>query len=258
LKQQNEKEKLESELNKLREKELDQKSVIKSIKDKIIFIQNLIDNLEGVSKGAKALLDNKSWTKNQSTILAHIGDSDEKFRFAVEAALKNNLNNILVETLEDLKNGIEYLRFNDIGKASFYLPHLDEMNNHGLLNKIQSWVDKRNARKLEKETGFISWASQCIQTDEKWKPFFNKILKNICIVDDLEKAFELNARYSNFNFATLNGDYVSKDGVIEAGSVPRLDDSLFGRNNCLKICKKNFLSMKKILKKFRKKLIIKK
>mgnify|MGYP001178232789 FL=1 len=254
LKQQNEKEKLESELNKLREKELDQKSVIKSIKDKIIFIQNLIDNLEGVSKGAKALLDNKSWTKNQSTILAHIGDSDEKFRFAVEAALKNNLNNILVETLEDLKNGIEYLRFNDIGKASFYLPHLDEMNNHGLLNKIQSWVDKRNARKLEKETGFISWASQCIQTDEKWKPFFNKILKNICIVDDLEKAFELNARYSNFNFATLNGDYVSKDGVIEAGSVPRLDDSLFGRKQLLENLQKEFPQHEKNLEEVQKEI----
>ncbi len=247
LKQQNEKEKIELELNKLRVKELDQKSVIKSVKDKIIFIQNLIDNLEGVSKGAKALLDNRSWAKNESTILAHIGDSDEKYRFAVEAALKNNLNNVLVESLEDLKRGIEYLRFNDIGKASFYLPHLDEINNRGLIKKIQSFVDRQRAKKLEKEIGFINWASQSIQTDAKWKPFFNKILKNICIVDDLEKAFELNARYGNFSFATLNGDYVSKDGIIEAGSVPRLDDSLFGRKQLLENLQKEFPQYEKNL-----------
>ena len=240
LAQQNEKEKIESELNKLRGKELDQKSAIKSVKDKIIFIQNLIDNLEGVSKGAKALLDNRSWAKSESTILAHIGDSEEKYRFAVEASLKNNLNNVLVETLEDLKRGIEYLRFNDIGKASFYLPHLDEINNKGLFNKIQSFLDKRKSGKLEKENGFIGWASNYIQTEDKWKPFFDRILKNICIVDDLEKAFELNVRYSNFNFATLNGDYVSKDGVIEAGSVPRLDDSLFGRKQLLENLQKEF------------------
>ncbi len=240
LKKQNEKEKIEQELNKLRAKELDQKSVIKTIKDKIVFIQNLIDNLEGVSKGAKALLDNRSWAKGENTILAHIGDSDEKYRFAVEAALKNNLNNVLVESLEDLKRGIEYLRFNDIGKASFYLPHLEEMNNNGLLNKIQSFIDKRKAKKLEKENGFISWANLCVQTEAKWKPFFDKILKNICIVDDLEKAFELNTRYGNFNFATLNGDYVSKDGVIEAGSTPRLDDSLFGRKQLLENLQKEF------------------
>ena len=233
LNQQSEKDKLELELNRLKEKELEQRSLIKSIKDKITFIQNLIDNLEGVSKGAKALLDNKDWSKNGSTILAHIGDSDKKFRFAVESALKNNLNNLLVETLEDLKSGIEYLNLNDIGKASFYFPHFEEFNNGGLLNKLQSFIEKRKAKKLELENGFLSWASNCIRSQTKWEPFFEKILKNICIVDDLEKAFSLYSKYSSFSFATLNGDFVSRDGVIEAGSVPRLDDSLFGRKQLL-------------------------
>ncbi len=233
LNQQNEKDKLELELSKLKEKEFELRSLIKSIKDKVIFIQNLIDNLEGVSKGAKALLDNKVWAKNGSTILAHVGDSDERFRFAVEATLKNNLNNVLVESLEDLKRGIEYLNLNDIGKASFYFPHFEQFNNNGLLFKIQSFIERKKAKKLERETGFLSWASNCIQTKAKWKPSFDKILKNICIVDDLEKAFSLYSKYSSFSFATLNGDFVSRDGVIEAGSVPRLDDSLFGRKQLL-------------------------
>jgi chromosome segregation protein len=146
----------------------------------------------------------------------------------------------LVESLEDLKRGIEYLKYNDIGKASFYLPHSEEINNKGLINKFQSFIDKRKAKKLEKENGFIIWAKKCIQTDARWDPFFSKILKNICIVDDLEKAFELTARYGNFSFATLNGDYMSKDGVIEAGSVPRLDDSLFGRKQLLENLQKEF------------------
>lgn len=248
LRQQTEKEKIEAELNKLKEKELNQKSNIKSIKDKIIFIQNLIDNLEGVSKGAKALLDNKSWANGDSTILAHIGDSDEKYRFAVEASLKNNLNTVLVETFEDLKRGIEYLKFNDVGKASFYLPNLDELNNKGLINKLQAFSEKRKSKKLEKENGFVSWASSCIKTDNKWKHFFDKILKGICIVENLEKAFELSAKYGSFSFATLNGDYVSKDGVIEAGSIPRLDDSLFGRKQLLENLQKEFPVLEKELK----------
>jgi len=233
LSKQSEKEKFELELTKLKEKELEQRSLIKSIKDKITFIQNLIDNLEGVSKGAKALLGNKNWAKNGSTILAHIGDSDEKFRFAVEAALKNNLNNVLVESLEDLKRGIEYLNLNDIGKASFYFPHFEEMNSKGLLNKLQSFIEKRKAKKLEQENGFIKWASNSIQTRDRWKPFFEKILKNICIADNLEIAFSLYSKYGSFSFATLNGDFISSDGMIEAGSVPRLDDSLFGRKQLL-------------------------
>ncbi len=233
LQQQNEKEILEFDLSKFKEKELEQRSLIKSIKDKITFIQNLINTLEGVSKGAKALLDNKEWTKNESTILAHIGDSDEKFRFAVEAALKNNLNNVIVESLEDLKRGIEYLNLNDIGKASFYFPHFEEFNNKGFINKLNVFVEKRKARKLEREPGFVNWASNCIKTQNKWKPVFEKILKEICIVEDLETAFDLFKKYNSFSFATLNGDFVSKEGVIEAGSVPRLDDSLFGRKQLL-------------------------
>lgn len=247
LSKQNEKEKLEVELNKLKENELEQRSVIKSLKDKITFIQNLIDNLEGVSKGAKALLDNKGWAKKESTILAHIGDSDEKFRFAVEAALKNNLNNVLVESLEDLKRGIEYLNNNDIGKASFYYPHFEDFNSKGLLNKIQAFVEKRKAKKLEQENGFVSWASNSIQTKAKWKPFFEKILKNICVVENLEKAFELYGKYNSFSFATLNGDFVSRDGVIEAGSVPRLDDSLFGRKQLLESLSSEFPKQEKSL-----------
>ena len=177
LKQQNEKEKLELELNKFKEKELEQRSLIKSIKDKITFIQNLIDTLEGVSKGAKALLDNKEWTKSESTILAHIGDSDEKFRFAVEAALKNNLNNVLVDSLEDLKRGIEYLNLNDIGKASFYFPHFEEFNNKGFINKLNAFVEKRKAKKLEREAGFVSWVSNCIQTQTNGNRYLKKSLR---------------------------------------------------------------------------------
>jgi len=63
--------------------------------------------------------------------------------------------------------------------------------------------------------------------------FFKKILKNICIVRNLETAFALFPRYSSFSFATLNGDFVSRDGVVEAGSAPRPDDSLFGRKQFL-------------------------
>ena len=52
------------------------------------------------------------------TLAAYIGNTSDKYRNAIEAALKNNLNNILVESFEDLKNGISFKK-NEIGKASF-------------------------------------------------------------------------------------------------------------------------------------------
>lgn len=255
VQKQNEKLKLESELTHLKEKELEQKSLIKSIKEKIEFIQNLIDNLEGVSKGAKALLESKSLLSGETTILAHVGNTDEKYRFAVEASLKNNLNNILVETFNDLLKGIEYLRKQKIGKASFFFPPNGIESNQNIFERISGFINRNKAKKLSRESGFIGWAFDFIQTDIKWKIFFEKILQRTCIVEDLDSAFALYKKYPQFNFATLNGDFISSNGIIEAGSEPKLDDSLFGRKQLLENLKNELPSHERKLVELQKEIL---
>lgn len=230
---QKEKEYLEKLLNSQKEKELEQRSVINGLKEKINFIKNLIDNLEGVSKGAKALLGSNAWAKGNKILLANIGNSTDQYRFAVEAALKNNLNNILVEHLDDLKAGIEYLKNNEIGKASFFVTEETFSEKRGFLTKVQDYLLNRKIKLLKKEPGFIGFAKEFIETEDRWKPYFSKLLGTTAIVDSLETAFNLVSNYRGFEFVTLNGDYFNKTGVIEGGSAPKLDDSLFGRKRLL-------------------------
>ncbi len=249
-----EKENLERHLNSIKEKELEYKSVLNNLKEKINLIQNLIDNLEGVSKGAKALLENNNWAKGNRTLLAHIGNSLDDYRFAIEASLKNNLNDILVETLDDLKNGIKYLKDNEIGKASFYISGFKNDRGKTLLEKVQIWLQNKKAKSLSKEIGFLGWAFQFIQTEDKWKPFFNRMLDKTVIVDSLESGFSLSERYSGFNFATLGGDYISKSGNIEGGSALKPDDSLFGRKQFLEKLKNEFPQREAELESLRKEI----
>jgi chromosome segregation protein len=237
---QREKEELEKKLNSLKTKELEDKSLINALKDKINFVQNLIDNLEGVSKGAKALLENDQWAAGNKTLLAHIGDSSEEYRFAVEASLRNNLNNILVESINDLKNGINYLKDMNMGKASFLLAGSGIDSKKGLLEKLSDYKIKKLSKKLEKEPGFLGWAKSFIKTNKKWETFFGKIVNRTAVVDSLESGFSLSQKYPKFNFSTLNGDYLDAAGVIEGGSAPRLDDSLFGRKQLLENLKNEF------------------
>ena len=237
---QKEKENLEKKINTLKENELEFKSALNNLKEKINLIQNLIDNLEGVSKGAKALLENNNWAKGNKTLLAHIGNSLDEYRFAVEVALKNNLNDILIETLDDLKNGIKFLKDNRIGKASFYVSGFDDRQEKTLFEKFQKWLLNKKAKRLEKEKEFLGWALQFIQTEDKWMPFFEKMLDKTVIVESLEYAFKLSEKYSGFSFATTGGDYISKSGSIEGGSAPQADDSLFGRKQFLEKLKNEF------------------
>ena len=237
---QKEKENLEKELNNLKQKELDYKSIINALKDKINLIQNLIDNLEGVSKGAKSLLEDNEWAKGNKTLLAHIGNTTDKYRFAVEAALKNNLNDILVETLDDLKRGIEFLKDNEIGKASFYVPGFRNGRKKSFFEKVQSYALKHRGSRLEQEKGFLGWSINFVQTEDKWKPFFEKLLERVAIVDTLETAFELSGKYIDFSFATLSGDFINNSGAVEGGSASKPDDSLFGRKQFLESLKEEF------------------
>jgi len=253
VKKQKEKDDLENELNRLREKELEEKGIANALKDKINFVQGLIENLEGVSKGAKTLLENDEWLQNSGVsanlhgrriLLAHAGSTADEYRFAVEASIKNNLNSILVESLEDLKNGIQFLKNNEAGKASFYLMQEPGYGGKGFINKLREFGEKRKIKRLGNEEGFIGWAKDLIACDNKWKSFFDWRLRKTAIVDSFETALRLSERYSGFNFTSLNGDYIDSLGVIEAGSAPKADDSLFGRKEFLEGLKYEYIRRK--------------
>ena len=237
---QREKEELEKELNLLKTRELEDKSYLNTLKEKIDFIQTLIENLEGVSKGSKALLENNNWSKGEKNLLAHIGNTPDEYRFAVEAALRGDINNILVETIDDIFSGIEFLRENEIGKAAFYVKEVRPGRKRSLLDRLKSYSLRRKKKSLSSETGFKKWTYELIQTDPKWEGFFNRLLNLTAVVEDINTAFALSLKYPDFNFVTPQGDFVASSGLVEAGSAPKLDDSLFGRMKLLENLKDEF------------------
>ncbi|MEE9450549.1 MAG: chromosome segregation protein SMC [Ignavibacteriaceae bacterium] len=243
-----EKEELESELNKLRESELELKARVNGLDDKIIFVQNLVDNLEGVSKGTKFLFENNEWADNEIVLMANVGNTDENYRLAVEAALRNNLNNILVLSLTDLKEGIKYLKENDLGRASFYMLNKDNSDKKKFSGKIIEFFNNCIRKKIETSDGFVSWTLPLIKTDERWSRFFNKILKQSAVVNNLETAVQLSLKHPGFSFTTLSGDYADSLGIIESGTPPKVDDSLFGKKQLIAELKDELPEKKKELK----------
>lgn len=235
-----EKENLEKKLNSLKGKELEERSILNGLKDRINFIQSLIDNLEGVSKGAKALLENDDWNSGDKSLLAHIGSVQDDYRVAVEAALKNNLNTILIESLDDLQKGIDYLKTKDIGKASFYVVNHNFYSENGILNWLQNFSTKRKFKAIENESDFIAWSGKLIRSEKKWNGFFEKYLNKTAIVKSLNTALKLSQKYNDFNFVTPEGDYVDRFGIIDGGSIPKIDDSVFGRKQMLQNLKTEF------------------
>jgi len=240
-----EKEKFEQELNRFKSKELEIKSFLQSLNEKISFIQNLIDNLEGVSKGTKSLLEITDWSNGEIILLANAGNSVGEFRPALEAALRNNVNDILISSFDELKKGIDYLKNNNLGRASFYLPPNNDRTN-GLLGKIKNYLVSRQRKKIEAHNSFKLWTEYAIQAENEWIGFFKKLLNNTAIVEDLESAIELSIKYPDFRFVTVDGDLAEGTGLIESGS-PSADESLFGKRQLLLEIKKEIPSKQKEL-----------
>lgn len=247
LKEQERKNDLENELNKLKNEELDRKSLINSMKDKITFIQSLIDNLDGVSKGTKALISDTDWTKKEKRLLAQVGTSNEKYRLAIDAALRNNLNNILIDSVSELKNAINYLKSNSAGRAAFYLGDSEHTSKNDFWTKLNNFTNNRKIKKIQNEQGFIGWSKDYIETDRKWKGLFNRILSNVAIVDSLDSMIRFSTKYSGFSFSTLEGDFIDASGLVESGSSTQADNSLFGRMQLLEDLKKDFPAEEKKL-----------
>ena len=235
-----EKEKLEQELNDYKAKELELNSILQSLSDKISFIQNLVDNLEGVSQGTKSLLELKNWANGRVTLLANAGNSSDDLRAAVEAALRNNVNDILISSLEELKKGIQHLKNNNLGRASFYLKQ-NGVGSSGFITNLQNFFTNRQKKKIKAESSFKIWAADAVQVDVQWKNYFQKLLGKTAVVNDIDSAISLSQKYSDFRFVTLDGDLAEGTGLIESGS-PVVDESLFGKRQLLMEIKKEIPS----------------
>jgi len=235
-----EKEELEQELNNLKARELELKSLITGLNDKISFIQNLVDNFEGVSQGTKSLLKFSDWASSEVALLANVGNSTEDLRPAVEAALRNNINDLIISSVEDLRRGIDYLKSNDLGRASFYL-NPSNSESTGFWGKVQRYFSTKQKKKIETHNSFKSWASSAIKADETWNFVFLKLLNSTAIVSDLDSAMSLSIKFPDFRFVTLDGDLVEGTGLIEGGST-RADESLFGKRQLLGEIKKEIPS----------------
>ena len=243
------KSKFEDEISALRVKELEEKNQILNIKDKIDFFQTLINNLEGVSQGSKSLIESEGWTDKEKVILADIG-SPKNYRLSIETALKNVLNNIIIQSVEDLESAVNYLKKNDLGKASL-LVNLDSIEKFSILKKINNFSNKRKIKKIEKEAGFVDWAVNLIEVDSKWLSYFETHLQNIAIVNNIKTAIELRKTYTEFSFVTTEGEFISSNGVVETGSSEKLEDSLFGRRKLLENLKNDYPKLELNLQKLR-------
>ena len=241
---------LTKELEKIREEKTKAEKQIKEIDTKMNYaIQELNfkeskhkflieteKEKEGYQKSVKTLLKDCKTTKELGKgvkgALAELIDVPAKLETAIEMALGAGLQNIVIEKEEDAKRLIEYLRQNNLGRATF-LP----------ISAIQG-------KKLEKLKGnfpgILGIASDLIQYDKQYAQIILNLLGRTVIVENMETAIQL-AKENGYTFriVTLDGDMINTTGSMSGGSVNKKTVKILGRKKEIEELAKQIEKIKK-------------
>ena len=199
---------------------------------------------EGYSKSVKALLEatekDSALGRGVHGILANLISVDKKYETAIEMTLGPTIQNIVTNSEEEATRLVNYLRDNNLGRASF-LP---------ITSVKGQKVTGVNTRGVN---GVIGVASDLITTDRKYEGIILNLLGRTVIVEDIEEAVKLAKQNSyKFKIVTLKGDVINPSGAISGGSVQVKTVSILGRGKEIKALEKELVEIKQKIEKVEK------
>ncbi len=146
--------------------------------------------------------------------------SDDKYAIAIETALGGAMQNIIVDSEEDVKEAINLLKRRDGGRATF-LP----------ISTVRGTV--LNEQGLQNMPGYEGLAIDLVRYDKKYDGI-KSLLGKVVIAGDLDDAIQIARKYRNsFRIVTLDGQVLNVGGSMTGGSTAS-NTGILSRANELK------------------------
>lgn len=178
---------------------------------------------DGYYKSVKAVLQlkdkgNPSF-KGIRGAVAQIFKADEKYELAVETALGGSLQSLVVENEADAKNAVNYLKSNQLGRATF-LP----------MSTVKGRTLGTEKDSLLKEKGVIASAVDLIKCDREYMGIAESLLGRIIVIDTIDNAIAFAKKFKqSYRLVTLEGESFMPGGAITGGSTGKKNSGVFGR-----------------------------
>ena len=219
-------------LNEMRIKDSKLKFLIETEKEKEGYIKSVKDLL-------KACENIKELGSGMNGVLANIITVPEEYQVAIEMCLGASLQNIVTETEQDAKKLVEYLKENNLGRASF-LP-------------LTAVKGKRLEKIKSKEKGIIGIASDLIEFDKKYEQIVLNLLGRTVIVDTMQTAISVaKSEGYSYRIITLQGDIINPSGLMTGGSVSKKTVNILGRTREIEKIEKELKELKSKIEKIEK------
>ena len=167
-------------------------------------LEELIQSHEGFSTGVQTLIENRHRYPFVKGLLGESIETDRSHARAVETALGQNLQLVLVDRIESLMPYMETLESIE-GKLAFAA--LDTPENF-------------DARMLSERPTNALRLLDCIQSSPEVAPLLKRLLATTWLVNDLAMAIELSTTtLVGHRIVTTKGDLVEPDGRVQLGGI---------------------------------------
>lgn len=192
-------------------------------------LEDLEKGYEGYAKSVKSILGARM--HGVEGVISKLLEVEDEYITAIEIALGNMLQNIVVSDEDAAKKCIAYLKTNKIGRATF-LP----------LTSVKGELVKNPPLKAK---GYIGIASELIKYDAKYDGIFKSLLGRTVIADNIDNAVVM-AKDSGYKLriVTLDGQLLNPGGSMTGGSTNH-NQSLLSRARDIEQLKEEIATMTK-------------
>lgn len=157
-------------------------------------------------------------------VVAELINVPERFEVAIETALGNTIQNIIVKTETHAREAMTYLIDRQLDRATF-LP-MD------IIHGVTLSKDERDS--IGGIEGVIGIATDLISFNQTFQEIFFSLLGNVIIVQSLEDAYLIAAKVRyRYRVVTLEGEVVNLGGAISGGILNKKTMSILGQQRLI-------------------------
>jgi chromosome segregation protein len=181
---------------------------LKTLQSRKNWLTELEKDYEGYSKSVKMVMQEHS-RGALSGIHGTVGGlikTDNNYTVAIETALGGSLQNIIVDSEDDGKAAINYLKRRDGGRATF-LP----------ISTVKG--DPLGESAFKADDGFEGLALNLVKFNPKYAGIYASLLGRVVIADNLNNAVRIAKKHNHrFKIVTLDGQIMNAGGSMTGGS----------------------------------------
>lgn len=196
---------------------------VRDLRLRLKILQELEASYAGYGEAVRILMQGAP--EKQSTgivdVLGKALSTEKDYETAIEAALGESLQAVIVTSTENAYEAMTYLKERNLGRVLMYpIDRIPHRNGNGTIKALLG------------EEGVIGIGSELVSYDQKLQAVVSCFLGNTLVVRDMDCVRRLETRGNGAQFVTLDGTVLRADGGVVGGSTQ--NHGLLGREREIK------------------------